>query len=72
MQQIRQSVEKEVSIECELQNVSPLGARGEIQGTLRITRLVLDDGSVTGPRRNLGSVRLSAVRDGDGWSSIRW
>lgn len=72
IQQIMQMFENNVSIEAQLQNVSTLDARSEIQGTLQITRLVRADGSVTGPPLNLASVRLSSVRTGDEWSSIRW
>lgn len=72
IQQVMQMFENNVSIQARLRNVSTLDATGEIQGTLQITRLVRADGSVTGPPLNLGSVRLSSVRKGDGWSSIRW
>ena len=72
IQQVMQMFENNVSISARLRNVSTLDAAGEIQGVLQITRLERLDGSVTGPSLDLGSVRLSAVRDSNGWSSIRW
>ncbi len=72
IQQMMQMFENNVSIQTRLRNVSTLDAAGEIQGTLQITRLERIDGSVTGPPLNLASVRLSAVRQGNGWSAIRW
>ncbi len=72
VQQFLQLFENNVSIEAKLRNVSTLDASGEIQGILQVTRLVRADGSVTGPPFNLSSVQLSAVREGNGWSAIRW
>ena len=72
IQQVMQMFENNTSIQAQLRNVSTLDANGEIQGTLQITRLTRADGSVTGPPLNLGSVRLSSIKEDDGWSSIRW
>jgi len=72
IQQVMQMFENNTSIQAQLRNVSTLDANGEIQGTLQITRLTRVDGSVTGPPLNLGSVRLSSIKEDDGWSSIRW
>lgn len=72
IQQVMQMFENNVAITARLRNVSTLDAAGEIQGTLQITRLERADGAVTGPPQNLSSVRLSSVRDGDGWSAIGW
>ncbi|MFK7995295.1 MAG: hypothetical protein AB8B87_14215 [Granulosicoccus sp.] len=72
IQQVMQMFENNVSIQARLRNVSTLDSSGEIQGTLQITRLERADGSVTGPPLDLASVRLSSVRNGDSWSSIRW
>ena len=72
IQQVMQMFENNVAISARLRNVSTLDSTGEIQGVLQITRLERADGSVTGPPLNLGSVPLSAVREGNGWSSIRW
>ena len=72
IQQVIQMFENNVAISARLRNVSTLDSTGEIQGVLQITRLERADGSVTGPPLNLGSVPLSAVREGNGWSSIRW
>ena len=72
IQQVMQMFANNVAITARLRNVSTLDSAGEIQGTLQITRLERADGAVTGPPRNLSSVRLSSVRDGDGWSAISW
>ena len=72
IQQVMQMFENNVAITARLRNVSTLDAAGEIQGTLQITRLERADGAVTGPPQNFSSVRLSSVRDGDGWSAIGW
>ena len=72
VQQFLQLFENNVGIEASLRNVSTLDASGEIQGILQVTRLVRADGSVTGPPFNLSSVHLSSVREGNGWSAIRW
>ena len=72
IQQVLQMFENNVAVSARLSNVSTLESTGEIQGVLQITRLERADGSVTGPPLNLGSVPLSAVREGNGWSPIRW
>ena len=72
IQQAMQLFANNVAITARLRNVSTLDSAGEIQGTLQITRLERADGAVTGPPQNFSSVRLSSVRDGDGWSAISW
>lgn len=72
IQQVLQVFENNVSIEAQLRNVSTLDAAGEIRGTIEITRLERVDGSVTGPPRNFDSIPILSVRNGDGWSQIRW
>jgi hypothetical protein len=72
VQQVLQMFENNVSISAQLRNVSTLDAAGEIRGILQITRLERADGMVTGPPQEFESVLISAVRQGDGWSSIRW
>ena len=72
VQQFQQMFANSSSVEARIRNVSTSNATGEIYGTLVINKVIRDDGRVTGPAPELASIALISVREGDGWSAIRW
>jgi len=72
VQQFMQVFENSAGIDVRIRNVSTSNASGEIVGTLQISSIVRNDGSLAAPPPDLASIRVTSNRVGSNWSSIRW